>query len=134
MNFQPKKFKYKKVHTRKIKFLNYKANKLAKGQFGLKALEHGFISAKQIESARQAINRKIKRKGKIWIKIFPFFPVTKKPSEVRMGKGRGNIDFWTSKIKGGTILFEITGVTEKTAFNALKTGKAKLSLKTKIIK
>ena len=133
MNLQPKKFKYKKVHKKKIRPLNFKSNKLSYGNFGLKSLECGYITSKQIESTRQAISRKIKRKGKIWIKIFPHTPFTKKPSEIRMGKGTGNINYWGIKIKGGTVLFEIIGIKKKKAVKALKTGKAKLPIKTKII-
>lgn len=131
MILQPKKLKYQKIRKGKLNKFTYKSD-LHFGTFGLKALESGIITAKQLEAARQAITRKIKKRGKIWIKIFPNLPVTKKPTEIRMGKGKGNLSHWVSKIRGGTILFEITGVNRKTAKNAFKTGSAKLPIKTKI--
>lgn len=132
MFLQPKKFKYKKIQKGKLNKFNFKSNKLSFGTVGLKALESGLISAKQIESARQAIVRKTKRKGKLWIKIFPALPVTKKPTEVRMGKGKGAVSHWTARVRGGTILFELCGISYKVAVTAFKTGSAKLPIKTKI--
>lgn len=131
MILQPKKTKYQKVRKGKLNKFVYKSN-LHFGTFGLKALESGLITAKQLEAARQAITRKIKKRGKIWIKIFPNIPVTKKPTEIRMGKGKGNVSHWVSKIRGGSILFEIVGVNKKTAQKAFKTGSAKLPIKTQI--
>lgn len=131
MLLQPKKIKYKKIKKGKLVKFSYK-NDLTFGTIGLKAIESGLVSAKQIESARQTIIRKIRKKGKLWIKIFPNVPITKKPIEVRMGKGKGNLAHWSAKIKGGSILFEITGSNRKTALKALKTSSAKLSIKTKI--
>jgi large subunit ribosomal protein L16 len=133
MFLQPKKRKYKKEHKGRLKNLNYKSNKIILGNTALQACESGLISAKQIESARQAINRKIKRKGKLWIKIFPNHPITKKPTEVRMGKGKGQVSYWSAKIKSGTILFEMAGIPLKKAVSAFSTGGAKLPLKTKIV-
>jgi len=133
MLLQPKKTKYSKHQKGKLPKLEYRSNKLQFGIVGLKALESGSISAKQIESARQAITRKIKRTGRVWIRIFPNLPVTSKPIEVRMGKGKGSVSHWVSKVGGGAILFEMDGVSEKLAFAALRTGAAKLSIKTKII-
>jgi len=132
MLLQPKKFKYKKVRKGKLKKFIYNS-KLNFGLIGLKAIESGLITSKQIEAARQAISRKIKKKGgKIWIKIFPKTPITKKPNEVRMGKGKGNISHWAAKVRGGSILFEIGGVNKKIAVKAFRTGGAKLPVKTKI--
>jgi len=130
MLLQPKKSKYKKIQKKRLPKLEFKSNKLVFGSIGLKAAESGTISAKQIESARQAITRKLKRKGKIWIKIFPFLPITVKPTEVRMGKGKGSVKYWSIKIGGGTILFELCGVTYRNAVVAFKTGGAKLPIKT----
>lgn len=129
----PKKYKFKKVKKGKLSKYDFKSNKLVFGTIGLKAIKSGLLSAKQIEAARQAINRKIQRKGKLWIKIFPNLPITSKPVEVRMGKGKGNLDHWSVKIKAGTVLFELCGISTKTALTAFKTGKAKLPVKTKII-
>ena len=132
MLLQPKKFKYKKLRKGKLKKFVYNS-KLNFGLIGLKSTESGLITSKQIESARQAISRKIKKKGgKIWIKIFPNTPITKKPNEVRMGKGKGNLSHWAARIKGGSIIFEIGGVNKKIAIKAFKTGGAKLPVKTKI--
>ena len=132
MLLQPKKFKYKKLRKGKLKKFVYNS-KLDFGLIGLKSTESGLITSKQIESARQAISRKIKKKGgKIWIKIFPNTPITKKPNEVRMGKGKGNLSHWAAKIRGGSIIFEIGGVNKKIAIKAFRTGGAKLPVKTKI--
>lgn len=132
MKLQPKKVKYKKISKGRLAKLDFKSNKLAFGTIGLKAAESGLISSKQIEAARQAIARKIKRRGKIWIRIFPHIPVTKKPTEVRMGKGKGSISHWVAKVRGGTVLFEMCGVNKILAINAFKTGGAKLCVKTVI--
>ena len=131
MLLQPKKVKYKKTRKGKLNKYNYKAD-LTFGTIGLKSLESGFISAQQIEAARQAISRKIKKKGKLWIKIFPDLPITKKPTEVRMGKGKGNVSHWAAKVKGGSVIFEICGVNKKTAIKAFRTGSAKLPIKTRM--
>nr|QYC61902.1 ribosomal protein L16 [Stephanopyxis turris] len=133
MLLRPKKIKYKKLQKGTLPKLNFRSNKLRFGSIGLKALTSGIISSKQIEASRQAINRKINRKGKIWIRIFPNIPVTKKPSEVRMGKGKGNVNHWVAKISAGTILFEICGVTNQKAILGFKTGSAKLPIKTTVI-
>jgi large subunit ribosomal protein L16 len=128
----PKKTKYKKTKKGKLVNLEFKSNYLNFGTIGLKAAEAGIIGAKQIEAARQAITRKIKRKGKVWIKIFPDLPITSKPTGVRMGKGKGQISHWGARVRGGTVLFEICGVNINIATAALKTGGAKLSIKTRI--
>jgi len=133
MLLQPKKTKYAKHRKGRLPKLEFRSNKLRFGIFGLKALESGSISAKQIEAARQAITRKIKRNGRVWIRIFPDLPVTSKPIESRMGKGKGGVDHWVARIGGGTILFEIDGVSEKLAMAAFQTGAAKLPIKTTII-
>jgi large subunit ribosomal protein L16 len=133
MFLQPKKTKYKKLRKGKFPTLEYKSTVLKFGTIGLKAAESGIISAKQLEAARQAINRKLKRKGKIWVRIFPNYPITKKPTEVRMGKGKGSISYWATKVGGGTILFEICGITISKAISAFNTGGAKLPIKTIII-
>jgi len=133
MFLQPKKTKYKKYRKGRLPKLEHRSNKLKFGTLGLKALESGCISARQIEAARQAITRKIRRAGKVWIRIFPDLPITAKPIEVRMGKGKGNVDHWVARIGGGSILFELDGIPEKLAIAALKTGAGKLPVKTIII-
>ena len=130
MFLQPKRSKYKKVRKGKLSNLNFRANKLKFGKIGLKAAESGTISARQIEAARQSITRKINRKGKLWIRVFPSLPVTTKPTEVRMGKGKGSVDFWATKVSGGSVIFEICGIAKNTAIAAFKTGSAKLPIKT----
>jgi large subunit ribosomal protein L16 len=128
----PKKTKYKKTRKGKLVKFEFKSNKLIFGTIGLKASESGIIHYKQIEAARQALVRKIKRKGKVWIRIFPDLPITSKPTGVRMGKGKGQVSYWGARVRGGTVLFEVCGVNFKTVINALKTGGAKLPIKTKI--
>jgi large subunit ribosomal protein L16 len=132
MFLQPKRSKFKKFRKGKISKLEFKSNKLKFGEIGLKAAESGSISARQIEAARQAMTRKIKRKGKLWVRIFPSIPITAKPTESRMGKGKGSVDFWAAKIGTGKILFELCGVTKSVAISAFKTGGAKLPIKTLI--
>jgi large subunit ribosomal protein L16 len=128
----PKQIKYKKTKKGKLVKFEFKSINLTFGTIGLKAAEAGIISAKQIEAARQAISRKIKRKGKVWIKIFPDLPITSKPTGIRMGKGKGQISYWSARVRGGTVLFEICGVSPSIASEALATGGAKLPIKTKI--
>jgi large subunit ribosomal protein L16 len=128
----PKKTKYKKTKKGKLVKLEFKTNNLKFGTIGLKAAESGIINSRQIEAARQAIARKIKRKGKIWIRIFPDLPITSKATGVRMGKGKGQFSHWGARVRGGSVLFEICGVNFSTVFSALKTGGAKLPIKTKI--
>lgn len=132
MFLKPNKTKYKKTRKGKLSKLEFKSNILKFGTIGLKAEESGVISSNQIESARQAIMRKIKRKGKVWIKIFPDLPITSKPTGIRMGKGKGSVSHWGARVRGGTVLFEICGVNLNTIITALKTGGAKLPIKTKI--
>ena len=132
MLLQPKKTKYKKIHKGKLTKYNFRSNTLQFGDLGLKAVKSGTISARQIEAARQAIVRKLNRKGKMWIRIFPNIPITTKPTEVRMGKGKGALSHWSVKVSAGTILFEICGISKNIAITAFKTGGAKLPIKTTI--
>lgn len=132
MFLQPKKTKFKKIQKGKLVKLEFKNNDLKFGEIGLKTQISGLITAKQIEAARRTITRKIKRKGKLWIRIFPDLPITKKPNESRMGKGKGSVSFWASKVRGGTTIFEICGVPTHIAVEALKSGGKKLPLKTLI--
>lgn len=128
----PKQTKYKKTRKGKLSRLEFKSNKLKFGTIGLKAAESGILSSRQIEAARQAITRKTKRKIKLWIKIFPDLPITSKPTGVRMGKGKGQLSHWGARVRGGTVLFEVCGINLNITLSALKTGGAKLPIKTKI--
>lgn len=127
---QPKKTKFRKQQKGRNRGLATVGNKVSFGEFGLKALDRGRITARQIEAARRAMTRHIKRGGKIWIRIFPDVPITKKPIEVRMGKGKGNVEYWVSKIQPGRVLYEMEGVTEDIAREAFKLAAAKLPIKT----
>ena len=133
MFLQPKSVKYKKFRKSKLSKFEFKSNKLKFGTIGLKAVESGIITTRQIESARQAIMRKIKRKGKLWIRIFPNVSITAKPNESRMGKGKGPFSHWSVKVSGGQVLFELCGSKLNLALTAFKTGGAKLPVKTKIV-
>lgn len=133
MFLQPKKTKYKKIKKGKQLKFNFKGNNLKFGMIGLKSTESGLITARQLESARQAINRKLKRKGKIWIRVFPSLPVTSKPTEVRMGKGKGNVSHWSARVAPGSMIFEIINENFYDSIRALKSGNTKLPIKTKII-
>ena len=135
MFLQPKKFKYKKIKKGKLVKLEFKSNKLIFGDIGLKAKNSGLLHARHIEACRQAISRKIKRKGKLWIRIFPDLPVSSKPTESRMGKGKGSVSHWAARVRGGTVLFEICGITDlKVVKSALRTGSMKLPIQTKIFR
>ena len=118
MFLQPKKSKFKKVRKGTLPYLNFKSNKLKFGTIGLKAAESGTISSRQIQAARQSIMRKINRKGKLWIRIFPSIPITQKPAEVRMGKGKGSVSFWSAKVAGGSLIFELCGVNKNRYANS----------------
>ena len=131
MNLQPKKVKYKKTRKSKLKRLEFKNNQLKFGTSGLKAQFSALISARQIEAARRAITRKTKRRGKLWIRIFPDFAVTAKPNESRTGKGKGSVSYWASRVAAGTILFEICGISSHLARKAFKAGSAKLPVPVK---
>ena len=132
MFLQPKKTKYKKQKKGVLKRLEFKDNKLQFGTIGLKAKSSGLISARQIEAARRVIARKVKRKGKVWVRIFPDIPVTLKPNESRMGKGKGSVSYWASKVVGGTTLFELCGTPNQLGREALKAGGAKLPIPVKV--
>ncbi len=129
----PKRVKYRKVMRGRMGGSAQKGATVAFGEYGLKALESAKITSRQIEAARIAINRKVKRGGKLWIRIFPDFPFTKKAAETRMGKGKGNPEGFVARIKPGRILFEIAGVDEIMAREALESASHKLPLKTKIV-
>ena len=130
---QPKRTKHRKLHTGRIRGLAKGGSDLNFGSFGLKATEPERITARQIEAARRAMTRQMKRQGRVWIRIFPDTPVTSKPVEVRMGKGKGSIDFWACKVKPGRVLFEIDGVAEVVAREALRLAAMKLPIKTRIV-
>jgi large subunit ribosomal protein L16 len=129
----PKKTKYRKQHKGRIHGAAKGGNTLAFGNYGLKALAPDRITARQIEAARRALTRHVKREGKIWIRVFPDVPVSKKPLEVRMGSGKGAPEFWACRIKPGRILFEMDGIPEKLAREALALAAAKLPIKTRFV-
>lgn len=131
---QPKRTKYRKAFKGSISGQSKAGFTLAFGEFGLKALEPERVTARQIEATRRAITREMKRQGKVWIRVFPDVPVTAKPIEVRMGKGKGSVERWVARVAPGRILFEIDGVPEETARLALALGAAKLPIKTKVVK
>ena len=131
---QPKRTKFRKAFKGQIRGNSKAGFSLAFGEFGLKALEPERVTARQIEATRRAITREMKRQGKGWIRVFPDVPVSAKPIEVRMGKGKGSVDRWVSRVAPGRILFEIDGVPEDIAREALRLGAAKLPIKTKIVK
>jgi large subunit ribosomal protein L16 len=130
---QPKRTKFRKAHKGRIHGVAKGGVELAFGQFGLKAQEPERVTARQIEAARRAITREMKRQGRVWIRVFPDVPVSKKPTEVRMGKGKGSVEFWAARVKPGRILFEIDGVPEDTAREALRLGAMKLPITTRVI-
>jgi len=130
---QPKRTKFRKAHKGRIKGVAKGVSALNFGSYGLKALEPERVTARQIEATRRAITRHMKRAGRVWIRIFPDVPVTKKPTEVRMGKGKGSVEFWACKVKPGRVMFEIDGVSDGVAREALRLGAAKLPVKCKIV-
>jgi large subunit ribosomal protein L16 len=130
----PKKVKHRKVQKGKMRGLAYRGSTLNEGNFGLKALECGWLTSRQIEAARIALTRHIKRGGKLWIRIFPDKPITKKPLEVRMGKGKGAPEAWVAVIKPGRILYEVEGVDEVSAREAFRLASHKLPIKTTFVK
>src|SRR4026209_2881456 len=131
---QPKKTKFRKAHKGRIHGVATSGATLSFGQSGLKAMAPERITARQIEAARRARTRPMKRAGRVWIRIFPDVPVSKKPAEVRMGSGKGTPELWVARVKPGRIMFELDGVTEATAREALTLGAAKLPIKTRIVK
>jgi len=130
---QPKRTKYRKMHRRYPTGVARKGNTLAFGQYGLQAAEGKWITARQIEAARIAMTRHIKRGGKVWIRVFPHLSLTKKPAETRMGKGKGNPEKWVAVVRAGTVMFEIGGVTEELAREAMRLAGHKLPMKTKFL-
>ncbi len=130
---QPKRTKWRKQQKGRISKTTKRGATIAFGSFGLKAMEPKWITNRQIESARQAMTRHMKREGNVWIRIFPDKPITAKPLEVRMGKGKGSLDYWASVVAPGRILFELDGVTEEVAREALRLGAQKLPIKTKFV-
>jgi large subunit ribosomal protein L16 len=130
---QPKRTKYRKQQKGKIKGVAQRGAQVAFGSFGIKSLEEGFITSRQIEAARIAVTRFMKREGKVWIRIFPDKPITAKPAEVRMGKGKGALSHWVAVVKPGRIMFEADGVSFETAKEALRLAAQKLPVKTKFV-
>ena len=129
----PKRIKYRKRQKGRVKGLAGRGHRVEFGDFGLKSLEPHWITSRQIEAARIALNRYMKREGKVWIRIFPDKPVTKKPAEVRMGKGKGSPEYWVAVIKPGTIIFEVDGVSEEIAKEAMRLAAQKLPVTTKFV-
>src|SRR5438477_12775288 len=130
---QPKKTKFRKAHKGRIKGLATSGAALAFGEYGLKATEPERLTARQIEAARRALTRHMKRAGRVWIRVFLDVPVSKKPLEVRMGSGKGAVEYWVARVKPGRVLFEIDGVTETLAREALGLAAAKLPIKTRFV-
>jgi large subunit ribosomal protein L16 len=130
---QPKKTKYRKQHKGRIHGNAKGGFSLAFGEYGMKALQPERVTARQIEAARRAISHHVKRVGRLWIRVFPDVPVTKKPAEVRMGSGKGSVEYWVCRVKPGRILFEIDGVPEQVARDAFERASAKLPIKTKFV-
>jgi len=131
---QPKRTKFRKQFKGRIHGLARGGTQLNFGAYGMKALEPGRVTAREIEAARRPITRHLKRVGRVWIRVFPDVPVTQKPAEVRMGKGKGSVEYWVAKIKPGRVMFEIDGVPEDLASEAIRLGAAKLSVGTRFIK
>ena len=130
---QPKRTKFRKQFKGKNRGLAQNGNRVSFGEFGLNATERGRITARQIEAARRAMTRHVKRGGKIWIRIFPDVPISSKPLEVRMGKGKGNVDHWVAKIQPGVVLYEMEGVSEELAREAFRLAANKLPIKTTFV-
>lgn len=130
----PKKVKFRKMQKGSMKGKAYRGSEVSFGEFGLKALEPGWVSSRQVEAARIAITRHVKRGCKVWIRIFPDKPITKKPAETRMGKGKGSPEYWVAVVKSGRVLYEMSGVTEELAKSALRLASYKLPIATKFVK
>ena len=126
---QPKRTKFRKQFKGRNRGVATRGNKVSFGEYGLKAMEHGRITSRQIEAARRALSRHVKRGGKVWIRIFPDKPISKKPLEVRQGKGKGNVEYWVALVQPGRMMFEIEGIPEELAREALKLAAAKLPVK-----
>ena len=131
---QPKRTKFRKAQKGRMKGISQRGHQLSNGMFGIKSLDSHFITARQIEAARIAATRYMKRQGQLWIKIFPDKPITKKPLEVRMGKGKGSTEYFAVRVSPGRVLFEVDGVAEDVAHRALELASAKLPVKTKIVR
>ena len=134
MPLMPKRTKYRKLQKGRMRGKATRGNKVSNGEYGIQAVDGAFITSNQIEAARVAMTRYIKRGGKVWIKIFPDKPITKKPAETRMGKGKGAVEYWVAVVKPGRVMFEIAGVPEETAREALRLAANKLSVKCKFVK
>ncbi|BDA84795.1 50S ribosomal protein L16 [Aureimonas sp. SA4125] len=130
---QPKRTKYRKTFKGRIHGAAKSGTNLDYGTYGLKAVEPERVTARQIEAARRAITRQMKRQGRVWIRIFPDVPVTAKPTEVRMGKGKGSVEYWAARVHPGRIMFEIDGVSEELAREAMRLGAAKLPIRTRFV-
>ncbi len=130
---QPKRTKFRKQQKGRNRGLALRGSAVSFGEFGLKATTRGFVTARQIEAARRAITRHVRRGGKLWIRVFPDKPITKKPLEVRMGKGKGNVEYWVAPIQPGRVLYEIEGVDEDVAREAFRLAGAKLSVQTTFV-
>lgn len=130
---QPKRTKYRKMHKMKMKGNAKRGDQLSTGSFGLKAVEGAWVTARQLEAARVALTRFMKREGQVWIRVFPDKPITSKPAEVRMGKGKGAPEYWVAVVKPGRIIFEAEGVSEETAKEALRLAAQKLPVTTKFV-
>jgi large subunit ribosomal protein L16 len=131
---QPKRTKFRKQHKGRNRGLALAGNKVSFGEYGLKAIDRGRLTSRQIESARRAISRHVRRGGKMWIRVFPDKPITKKPLAVRMGSGKGNVEYWVAEIKPGRMLYEIEGISEALAREAFTLAAAKLSVATVFVK
>ena len=130
---QPKRTKFRKMQTGRMKGISQRGHQLSNGTFGIKSLDTSFLTSRQIEAARIAATRYMKREGQLWIKIFPDKPITKKPLEVRMGKGKGAVEYWVAVVKPGRMLFEVGGVSHEIAKEALRLAAQKLPVKTKFL-
>ena len=130
---QPKRTKYRKMHKGRNEGLAWSANAVSFGEFGLRATATGQLTARQIEAGRRSISRHVKRGGKMWIRVFPDKPITKKPIEVRMGSGKGGVEYWVAQIQPGRMIFEIEGIDEATAREAFRLAAAKLSVTTQFV-
>lgn len=130
---QPKNTKYRKVQKGRNRGISTVANKVSFGEFGLKATTHGHLTARQIEAARRCVTRFVKRGGKLWIRVFPDKPITKKPIEVRMGAGKGNVEYWVAVVQPGRMLYELEGISEVEAREAFRLAAAKLSVQTQFV-
>ena len=130
---QPKRTKYRKVQKGRNRGISFVANKVSFGEYGLKATTHGHLTSRQIEAARRCVTRFVKRGGKLWIRVYPDKPITKKPIEVRMGAGKGSVEYWVAVVQPGRMLYEIEGVSEVEAREAFRLAAAKLSVQTQFV-